>query len=248
MRTTEALAAARKELEALCRQRVAAERRCKILAADLEGTRASGVEARLSAVQQRKDDADAVAAAKRALQLRRKSIEEERQQRQATLEALRRRKQTEESRVRALSNAFASTLSVLGREEAEAQERLDDLGRQADAMRVRAADREAEAKLRLEELETEKAAIETKPQLRKMLMPEPWRMGDDQIAMLEVPGTGANAMSIDVASAFGGRDSPSMQRSGESASAARPSSARPPSKDKPAADSKRPASAKGRKK
>ena len=115
-------------------------------------------------------------------------------------------------------------------------------------MRVRAADREAEAKLRLEELETEKAAIENKPQLRKMLMPEPWRMGDDQIAMLEVPGTGANAMSIDVASAFGGRDSPSMQRSGESASAARPSSARPPSKDKPAADSKRPASAKGRKK
>jgi Ran GTPase-activating protein (RanGAP) involved in mRNA processing and transport len=241
-RTAAALADARQEYERLCRQRVAAERRYNILTAELEGTRQRGIEGRTQASQQRKDDEEALVTAKRRVSLKKAEWDDMRQQWQASLESLRRRKQTEESKVRALTDQCASTLHGLAKEERGARERLDELSVKVDSQRLKALECEDLAAKLLEELEAERAAVENKPQLRKMLRPVPPKMDDEEVALLEVPAMGSNSMNM---FAFGEDQRPASPAAGGGA-AARPSSAKGSSAAKAAGGGKRPASAKAR--
>ena len=177
-RTAEALRAARAELAALRQRRAAAERRQRVLGASLESERQALLAAKADGASQRRLDADAVDAAARGAKGKRAELEEKRLKWHSTLEALRRRKAQEETRVRSLSEALGRELRELSDAEGAVRQRLEGMEGRLEEAEQRAEAREVRAEEVMAELRREAERIEAKPQLRKLLSaPRPTRPG-----------------------------------------------------------------------
>ena len=103
------------------------------------------------------------------------------------LDGLRKRKASEEVKVRSLNEKFRQEVGEIAAMTRAARESVASMDGRIDAARVRAAEREAYATYLKEELSKEREKVNNRPQLRKQLPPEPPMPSDEEIRSLSLP-------------------------------------------------------------
>ena len=177
----------REEYSQVCRQRAAAERRRIVLLSELEDARAKITSSRVYVSNEKENDQERLMGIKRQLTILRKEFEDSKMKWHQVLDGLRKRKASEEVKVRSLNEKFRQEVGEIAAMTRAARESVASMDGRIDAARVRAAEREAYATYLKEELSKEREKVNNRPQLRKQLPPEPPMPSDEEIRSLSLP-------------------------------------------------------------